>query len=271
MLNTYFELEKLKPEEVGFLVQLAENAERYLDMCQFIRQLVTAKLADTADGNEVLNSDQRNLFSVAYKNVVGSKRQALRQLHERIGEEKESEKSNLKEADKEIYINTIREELFMWCKEILVFLTKLVEKSKTRMDKLEKEASEKEAYTFAVESTVFYKKMIGDYYRYLAEEFKDEKSLKTACEEAYKGALEIANEKLQATNATRLGLALNFSVAYYEIMKKPKEACDLAKTAFDAAIEKLDSLNDTSYKDSTLIMQLLRDNLTLWTSDEGDS
>ena len=37
--------------------------------------------------------------------------------------------------------------------------------------------------------------------------------------------------------------------------------------AFDEAIAELDTLNEDSYKDSTLIMQLLRDNLTLWTSD----
>jgi len=42
----------------------------------------------------------------------------------------------------------------------------------------------------------------------------------------------------------------------------------VAKSAFDKAIDKLDDLDETFYKDSTLIMQLLRDNLTLWTSDE---
>lgn len=48
-------------------------------------------------------------------------------------------------------------------------------------------------------------------------------------------------------------------------------ACTLAKQAFDDAIAELDTLNEESYKDSTLIMQLLRDNLTLWTSDmQGD-
>jgi len=63
------------------------------------------------------------------------------------------------------------------------------------------------------------------------------------------------------------GLALNFSVFYYEILNSPDRACRLAKQAFDDAISELDSLNEDSYKDSTLIMQLLRDNLTLWTSD----
>ena len=69
----------------------------------------------------------------------------------------------------------------------------------------------------------------------------------------------------------RLGLALNFSVFYYEILNSPDRACRLAKAAFDDAIAELDTLSEESYKDSTIIMQLLRDNLTLWTSDmQGD-
>lgn len=50
-------------------------------------------------------------------------------------------------------------------------------------------------------------------------------------------------------------------------MNSPDRACRLAKAAFDDAIAELDTLSEESYKDSTLIMQLLRDNLTLWTSD----
>ena len=44
---------------------------------------------------------------------------------------------------------------------------------------------------------------------------------------------------------------------------KNQDACSLAKQAFDDAIAELDTLDEESYKDSTLIMQLLRDNLTL--------
>ena len=41
----------------------------------------------------------------------------------------------------------------------------------------------------------------------------------------------------------------------------------MAREAFDEAIADLDNVADEYYKDATLIMQLLRDNLTLWTSE----
>ncbi|XP_073132758.1 14-3-3 protein 2-like [Henckelia pumila] len=62
-------------------------------------------------------------------------------------------------------------------------------------------------------------------------------------------------------------MALNFSVFYYEILNSPDRSCNLVKQAFDEAIAELDTLGEESYKDNTLIMLLLRDNLTLWTSD----
>ena len=114
--------------------------------------------------------------------------------------------------------------------------------------------------------------MKGDYYRYLAE-FKGGEARKNAAEEtllAYKEAENIASNELAPTHPIRLGLALNFSVFYYEILNAPERACDMAKKAFDEAIAELDTLGEESYKDSTLIMQLLRDNLTLWTSDMAD-
>jgi len=111
--------------------------------------------------------------------------------------------------------------------------------------------------------------MKGDYHRYLAE-FQNTNSRKEAAENsliAYKNASDIAVTELPPTHPIRLGLALNFSVFYYEILNSPDRACQLAKQAFDDAIAELDTLSEDSYKDSTLIMQLLRDNLTLWTSD----
>merc|ERR1712157_517810 len=144
----------------------------------------------------------------------------------------------------------VEEELESICKQVLSLLTDhLCKNVKGNGD----------------ETEVFYLKMCGDYYRYLSE-FRDSDDTKKNAEKYYKKAMDVAEANLNETHPTRLGLALNFSVCYYEILKEPEKACDLAKKSFDAAIEKLDTLNDASYKDSTLIMQLLRDNLTLWTS-----
>ena len=114
--------------------------------------------------------------------------------------------------------------------------------------------------------------MKGDYHRYLAEVAtgEDRDLIMADSEKAYQEAVEIARANMQPTHPIRLGLALNFSVFYYEILNSPEKACKLAKQAFDDAIAELDTLSEESYKDSTLIMQLLRDNLTLWTSDTHD-
>lgn len=114
----------------------------------------------------------------------------------------------------------------------------------------------------------------GDYYRYLTEILQDDERKEPSSKalEAYKAAKD-ASLNLQTTHPIRLGLALNFSVFYYEILDSPDEACKLAKAAFDEAVSDLDPTgNESQYKESTLIMQLLRDNLTLWTSEmqEGE-
>lgn len=88
-------------------------------------------------------------------------------------------------------------------------------------------------------------------------------------QDAYKQASHAA-EELKSTHPIRLGLALNYSVFYYEILSSPEVACKLAKQAFDNAIADLDGLEEDEYRDSATIMQLLRDNLTLWTSDLND-
>merc|ERR1712110_1239018 len=120
------------------------------------------------------------------------------------------------------------------------------------------------------ESKVFYQKMKADYYRYIAE-FTDGDAKAKAADNArlaYEEAQKVAEKDLAVTHPIRLGLALNFSVFQYEVLSKPDEACKMARTAFEDAIAELDNVAEDSYKDSTLIMQLLRDNLTLWTSDQ---
>merc|ERR1711977_299932 len=122
------------------------------------------------------------------------------------------------------------------------------------------------------ESKVFYQKMKADYYRYIAEFSSGDAKSKAAenARLAYEEAHKVAEKDLAVTHPIRLGLALNYSVFQYEVLQNPDEACKMARTAFEDAIAELDNVQEDSYKDSTLIMQLLRDNLTIWTSDDGE-
>jgi len=224
-----------------FLASTAERAERYEDMCKFMSALVTLNGTTNTD----LSVEERNLFSVAYKNVIGARRASWRTLNVEDG------KFDDLIAD---YKKKVELELSNICKEVLGLLE----------DKLLKNSGR------TSESSVFYLKMIGDYYRYLAEFAAADGNDKKAAQ-YYGQAMDIAKDKLDPTDPIRLGLALNYSVCFYEILKDKKKACDLAKSAFDQAISKLDQLSEESYKDSTLIMQLLRDNLTLWTSDQNSN
>jgi hypothetical protein len=227
-------------EKLLELVRVAETAERYDDMCQFVKALVEEKSKKGQD----LDVEERNLLSVAYKNVVGSKRASWRTLSGGF--------DDIDEALIDKYKKIIEKELNEICMEVINLLNNhLIKNVENKND----------------ETEIFYLKMCGDYYRYLAEMNLDS-DFKIKAKEYYTKAMDKATNHLAETHPTRLGLALNFSVCYYEILKEPEKACELAKKSFDAAIEKLDTLNDASYKDSTLIMQLLRDNLTLWTSEQ---
>jgi 14-3-3 protein epsilon len=198
-----------------------------------------------------LTVEERNLLSVAYKNVVGARRASWRIISSI--ESKEENKGNTQNVTRIVeYRKKVEDELAGICRDVLNVLDTFLIPSAT-----------------SNESKVFYHKMKGDYYRYLAE-FRagdDRKEASNQSLSAYEQASTIATKDLAPTHPIRLGLALNFSVFYYEIMNSPDKACQLAKTAFDDAIAELDNLSETSYKDSTVIMQLLRDNLTLWNSD----
>jgi len=229
-------------EDSIYLARLAEQAERYDEMAQAMKRV--AQLGDE------LSVEERNLLSVAYKNVVGSRRASLRIISSiEQKEESRGKEDHLVKARE--YRRKVEKELTDICNDILDVLDKNLIKSSS-----------------PAESQVFYYKMKGDYFRYLAESTTGEPRTQAADNAlvAYKAASEVS-QQLLPTNPIRLGLALNFSVFYYEIMNAPDNAIQLAKQAFDNAIEQLESLTDETYKDSTLIMQLLRDNITLWTSN----
>jgi len=231
-------------EDLINFAKLSEQAERYDDMAKAMKK-VTEK-------EKTLQQDHRNLLSVAYKNVVGARRSSWRVI---CMIEQKAESENKKKSSKS-FRECVEKELDRTCKEVLGLLDDYLLQ-----------------HSVNNEEQVFYLKMKGDYWRYMAEykdgdEGKDRSCAIDEAKSAYRKAMDVAKEHMAPTHPNRLGLALNYSVFYYEILNSPDEACKLAKEAFDEAIQELDLVQQTDdNKDSTLIMQLLRDNLTLWTSD----
>ncbi|XP_011403333.2 PREDICTED: 14-3-3 protein zeta-like [Amphimedon queenslandica] len=245
------EMEDMDIPDLVDMAKLAEHAERFEDMAKYMKSKVQK------DSN--LSMDERSLLSVAFKNVIGSRRASWRtlQVQESKTEEGKTKGAIPLEITKE-YKKKVETELTEIIDEVIELLD-----SKLILKKANDEITDEKE----IETQIFYYKMKGDYCRYKAEYDKENDKIVSDGEAAYEKALELA-EKLPSTNPTSLGLALNYSVFFYEIKNDGAKACSIAKKAFDDAVKDLDNAaTESTYKDSTLIMQLLRDNLTLWTSE----
>ena len=230
-------------EEYVYLSKLYEKAERFPDMVQSINKYVEL--------DPKLTKEERNLLSAGYKNIISDKRSSWRLLNNM--ERKEEEKKNtVQSANVKEIKDKIEKELNTICAEIQSVIDKYLIPN-----------------AVDVENKVFYLKLKADYYRYKCE-FSNGKDFDEACanaEKVYKEAYELSNKEMPITNSTRLGLDLNFSVFYYEIKGLKEEACNIAKNAFDEAMKSLDDLEKSRAKDTLLIIQLLKDNLSLWTNE----
>merc|ERR1711941_46207 len=191
-------------DELVQRAKLAEQAERYDDMAASMK-------AVTETGIE-LSNEERNLLSVAYKNVVGARRSSWRVIS---SIEQKTEGSERKQQMAKEYREKVEKELRDICNDVLALLDKfLIAKASN------------------AESKVFYLKMKGDYYRYLAEvavasQKPDKDEITKASEEAYQEAFDTSTKAMAPTHPIRLGLALNYSVFHYEIFNNPERACQL--------------------------------------------
>eukprot|EP01124_Arcella_intermedia_P035783 TRINITY_DN9213_c0_g1_i15.p1 TRINITY_DN9213_c0_g1~~TRINITY_DN9213_c0_g1_i15.p1 ORF type:complete len:760 (-),score=213.36 TRINITY_DN9213_c0_g1_i15:918-2963(-) len=187
----------------------------------------------------------RYLLSASVKSYIGSNRGAVREQKEKKDNPDTIQKFDYNETAINLQPNLIG--------SMLAVIEKL--------DKIDLSACDPE-------TAAFFYKMKADQYRYLSE--FDKKKYAEDARRNYEKAINISDTHLYPTNPVRLGISLNASVFYYEIMDQPIKACELSKKAFDDSIAKLDNLSEDSYKDSTLIMQLLRDNLTLWIPEDDE-
>ena len=232
-------------EEYIYLAKLYERAERFPDMVKSINKFVELE--------PKLTKDERNILSSGYKNIISDKRASWRLLNSL---EKKEEKKNSPQASYiKLVKKNIEKELNDICNEVQMVIDKYLVPNATDS-----------------ETKVFFLKLKGDYYRYKCE-FATEKDFDDACskaEKVYKEAYDIANKDIPISSSTRLGLALNYSVFFYEIKGLKEEACIIAKNAFDESLKVLDDLEKSKPKDTILIIQLLKENLILWSNEMNE-
>ena len=215
--------------------KLAEQAERFDDMCDWMTQCVTLK-----QGN--LTDEERSALSVAFKNSVGARRASWRVIAAAEARAKADFSENARLAVR--LREQVESEIRALCMNMLNMLdTRLIPTTAQPSGKVQ------------------LLKMRGDYYRYLAEISSDASIPKKALE-AYEEASAIAEVSLDVADAARLALALNRSVFYFEILQDKENACRVARTAYEAAT----AAAEDKQRESALALQLLRDNLALWTS-----
>ena len=232
-------------EEYVYLAKLYERAERFPDMVKSINKYVEL--------DPKLTKDERNILSAGYKNIISDKRASWRLLNSM---ERKEEKKNSAQSK---YIHEIKDnierELIQICEQIQKIIDKYLIPNSSDS-----------------ETKVFFLKLKGDYYRYKCE-FDSDEDFPTTCDKAekvYKEAYEIANKDMPITNSIRIGLALNYSVFYYEIKGLKEEACSIAKNAFDESMKVLDDLEKSKAKETLLIIQLLKENLILWNNEMNE-
>ena len=228
-------------EENIFMARVAEQAERFDDMVKYLQMVVESKTED-------FTTEERNLLSVGFKNQIGSKRTAIRTIS---AIEQNPKYSKFNDGLSK-YKKKIEEELYNQCTTI-VDIVKGSCMSKASTD----------------ETKAFFYKMVGDYYRYVAECATGEnlESVKSGALENYQLAAQ-TSESLNPCNPIRLGLALNFSVFHYEVMNNHKQACELGEKALSDALEKIDDVDEETFRDAKSIIELLKENLSLWKEEE---
>lgn len=203
-----------------------------------------------------LTMEERTLLSVAYKNVVGMRRSSWRLINSMLDREAMRSPDSQRLTLLRAYRRRIEQEIRGICYDILDVLDQHLIRSAATAD-----------------SRVQYLKMQADYHRFLAEFLTGEERTHHVDQgqAIYQRAYDLAAAELEPTHPIRLGVALNFSVFQYEILARSERACEMAKKAFDEAIYfDLNQLVDEDYKDTTWILQLLRDNLALWTSEQAE-
>ena len=234
-------------EELVYWSKLADQAGRYNDMVGYMAKVIKSV--------PELNQEERNMLNTAYRNVIGVRRTAWRFLMNTEG--KEDSRGNSKNAElARAYKLKIEDELNGLCQEALEIVSEILNKKHNDS-----------------EGRVFFLKMMGDFYRYMAEyqtlgpnKQKYGTGAADNASRSYQEALKNSFD-LETTHPVRLGLALNYAVFLYEVKELASDANNIARQAFDSAMEDIESTNEEYKNESMAIIQLIRDNMAIWNAE----
>ena len=236
---------KYSREELIFLSKLYTKAELYKEVINFVKEFI--KL------NPKIEKEECDIISTGFKNMISDKRASWFTLNSMEHKEKKKKRNTVKEI-KEIK-NHIENEIRETCKEL--------------QDLIDKELLPKNEED---EILVFLYKLKADYFRYICEfaEGNEYQDNLIKAEEYYKKAYEIADKKLPIINCNRVSVALNYSIFLYETKKDKKSGFDIAQNTFKESMKFIDDLEKPKYRDTLLIIQLLKENIIFWNSEMGD-
>ena len=228
-----------------YLALLAERGKSYQDMRFYLEKYILKKQED-------ISIDERNLLLVAYKNILSEKRQCLRTITSIENKEKKEEAPFLD------YINEYKESLLTDLKSTCEYICLFIETY---------------LLPFSVDdgAKTFYLKSIGDYYRYIAENIDSEKKNVYAEKSlSYYNKARESSSNILILDPVRLGLALNMSVFYYEILNNHETACHIAKETLDLVKYDLENLEENHEDNIDIfnIVNMLQENLNMWNFDE---
>jgi len=227
--------------------KLAQEANRFEDMARYMRQV--------AECGAPMTKDEDNMLAAAYKHVLDTKRSSRRTL---VTVEQKVSVASWEAAVARNYRARVDDELRALCAEMLSVVDGWLTSDRP-------ESSDPS-------TGVFYWKLCADYNRYAAEVTNDpvDRDVVVATSRAaYEQADRLGRSTLRPIDPIRLGLMLNYSVFLYQVCQQRRQGHDVAKHAYDKAVAEIDTIRGSMYDDSTLILRLIRDNLTIWIQENG--
>lgn len=231
-------------EELLYLAIICEQAEKYHDMAEAMTQIVHL--------NPVLTELERNIFSVAYKNIIGAIRSSIRIIMSI--EDKETEQNNLQNLVRiQKYRAKLEDELRQNCYRFIDIIEKyLIPNAQDPVDK------------------VFYFKLQGDYWRYLAEieTFEARKNAIQRSQSGYDSAF-MFGDYLRPVHPIRIGLALNFSVFCCELLSAPEKAQNIILKTYEDIQEHLPTATEQELVDLEPLLRLIQNLPPLYAVNDG--